>query len=836
MKMKWINKGVCRLFALILAVMLVLPGYIAASAETTSDETPSASQQMADVLKLLPRYEDGSYGGSDAVSRGELAAAAAAYMKYQPQKQKTYFMDVSADSPHFSQIHFLADLGIVSKEEQLFRPEDRATVGEAMKILLSVLGYDRAAVTEGGYPLGYIRIGAKLGLTDALSGRETERYITRRELSELFFLGMDCETLLVWDGGDTHLMTAEGTTFGQRYYGWQKISGLVERTRITGLFDAEPGRENELMVNGKTIAYSGEEDWLGYEITAYCGEKEGRLYLICADTSENRTVTLTDLENPVLSGEEIRYVQSGQERILRLEKNCIPIYNRTLQEEGDLILPKDGTITLIDNNGNGRYDVLKTMDYISGVVTGITETGVGLRDSERILTERENRVVFGLEKVSPGMVVSVAESKNFVGFYVSEERISGEIELRRVEDGRTVLKVGGREVFLAPNCKGKYNLGQKVTVLLNITGKAIYIEGENETANFCYLIDCKRQENMDKGLIFLYFNGSTVESAEGASRIRIDGKSYRESEIGVNAGESGTKILLAVDQLVILEKNKAGEITGIDTGEQGESGADDKLQCTARGKMIYKTSSGNFEGKAFIGNNSKIFSIPEEREDHQGYSMYDMDDLRNDETYDVSAFRTDSEKLLSEAVVLIRRPGDGAINNETGLAVITEQVTEMDADGILRQKLSMLFDGNMVSLFVDEKLDVSGLQVGDTIRYGVDKENRISQYEMIYDRKNGMRENPIGSFISNFGVTSGVVRQKSNDIIAVQNPLLPEENTLHLASRHRIYVVAFTGREVTVRMGTMEDILDEKTAGTDASIAVVHSRFGDPKSIVVYNR
>ncbi len=42
-----------------------------------------------------------------------------------------------------------------------FRPDDTITVAEAVKISLSMLGYDKQALLDGGYPMGYMTLAGR---------------------------------------------------------------------------------------------------------------------------------------------------------------------------------------------------------------------------------------------------------------------------------------------------------------------------------------------------------------------------------------------------------------------------------------------------------------------------------------------------------------------------------------------------------------------------------------------------------------------------------------------------------------------------------------------------
>ncbi len=110
------------------------------------------------------RYED-------AVTRAEMAAIVCRLlgMKDAPEGSEQAFTDVPAghwaaayiDSARYAKI-------INGNGDGTFRPEDKVTYQEAVKMLTSLIGYEPKARDMGGYPEGFEKAADEIGLTDGI--------------------------------------------------------------------------------------------------------------------------------------------------------------------------------------------------------------------------------------------------------------------------------------------------------------------------------------------------------------------------------------------------------------------------------------------------------------------------------------------------------------------------------------------------------------------------------------------------------------------------------------------------------------------------------------------
>ena len=156
------------------------------------DVTGSKYEEAANKLYelgIVRGYADGSFGADKPVTRGVLAAMLTRILNIDtdlPAESSPYY-DVKPDAWNFGSICALNTDGIMSGYGNgNFGPEDTVTYEQAVKPLVSAIGYGAEANYKGGYPWGYIIVAAKNGITKNV-GCSVGSVLSRGELSLLLY-------------------------------------------------------------------------------------------------------------------------------------------------------------------------------------------------------------------------------------------------------------------------------------------------------------------------------------------------------------------------------------------------------------------------------------------------------------------------------------------------------------------------------------------------------------------------------------------------------------------------------------------------------------------------
>jgi hypothetical protein len=167
-----------KLLAVIVAVAFVISAMVPAFAAVPSDidgtDYEAAVTRLA-ALGVITGREDGKFYPDETISRSEFAAVVVRALGYNSAanaaKGATKFSDVSANYWASGYINLATSLGIINgRPDGTFGPDDAVLYEEAMTMIVRSLGYEPAAAAKGGYPTGYLVIGAQEGINDDAEG------------------------------------------------------------------------------------------------------------------------------------------------------------------------------------------------------------------------------------------------------------------------------------------------------------------------------------------------------------------------------------------------------------------------------------------------------------------------------------------------------------------------------------------------------------------------------------------------------------------------------------------------------------------------------------------
>lgn len=185
-----------RLLSLLLAVclaasVLVLP---ASAAETVrfSDVTDRDTAMAVESLRLLgvlDGYADGSFRPGGVLTRAQFCKMAVYAMNGEEElglyNTVTIFPDTKPTHWASAYINMASRKGVIAGyPDGKFHPERSVTVGQAVTILLRMLGYKDENI-GGVWPASYMAVGATVGLTDGV-GTNGNATLTRGQAAQLF--------------------------------------------------------------------------------------------------------------------------------------------------------------------------------------------------------------------------------------------------------------------------------------------------------------------------------------------------------------------------------------------------------------------------------------------------------------------------------------------------------------------------------------------------------------------------------------------------------------------------------------------------------------------------
>ena len=249
-----------RFLAWFLAIALIIPTIsVPAGATATtrfsdvSDQNTALTVESLRLMGVLDGYSNGTFRPSAQLTRAQFCKMASYAMNGQNElglyKSVTIFPDVKPSHWAAGYIN-LAAKGkaiIAGYPDGRFYPERTVTVGQAVTILLRLLGYKDEHI-GGVWPDSYMAVGAIAGLTEGLNA-DGNSPLTRAQAAKLFVNLLQAEKqsggtlytlseeteLLSVDGGNGTMKTLDGKTYSMiRPISSTSLTGLRGRVVLSG--------------------------------------------------------------------------------------------------------------------------------------------------------------------------------------------------------------------------------------------------------------------------------------------------------------------------------------------------------------------------------------------------------------------------------------------------------------------------------------------------------------------------------------------------------------------------------------------------------------------------
>ena len=143
--------------------------------------------------KILSGYPDGSFRPDAFITRAEMVKILLSLVSMQEAKFEgtSVFSDVAYSYWAYDNIHVAKDLGyIAGNGDGTFSPDGNVTYEQAVKMVVSLLGYSTDAISKGGYPEGYLLVSKEIKLINGLDFKNND-FATRGNIALLLNNAID---------------------------------------------------------------------------------------------------------------------------------------------------------------------------------------------------------------------------------------------------------------------------------------------------------------------------------------------------------------------------------------------------------------------------------------------------------------------------------------------------------------------------------------------------------------------------------------------------------------------------------------------------------------------
>lgn len=718
----------------------------------------------------------------------------------------TYFYDVKADSEYASDINSLAETNIMNGYTgSIFKPKDNISIMEAVKVLVTLTGYDMYAAYEGGYPEGYLRQLTRLKIT--LPVKYDSKTVCAAQLADVIYDFLDAPVLepeVIHGNGKAEFTKEQSVS--EKYLGLHHYYGIVTATEQTGIYSDTHLGEGRIEINN--TVYTTDHDYcdlLGC-YAEYYADEDGMLYYAVGDSKKNRTVKLMSRYiTDTFTARKIVYDSEYEPKsTYTLSDVCSFIYNGAFSVFSfDKLIGHDGDITLVDNNNDGIYDIVFCNKYELYVADEISAARGIISDkyfrNKKLDIDKDNyhrlKLYDGdkeiaISDIAKGDVLLciLSETQNgSLKIIRSSKKISGKVDLISDE----YADIDGERYYLSdyyvsaaksgnmPECRpGIYG-----TFALTPYGEIAYYISEHtpNDSGYGYLYKMYNDTDMERVVITVLNESNEWITADAAENVNINTKK-------VNKDKLADDTRFQSRQLIRYKLNNQGEFSEINFALTLENNtAYDVNQGYFRSRFNktesreYKSTDKYFvRGGAvdfFLTDDTAVFVVPEsentsEREDHYiaGASYF-----KSGNFYDIQPF--DETEYNTPAAVLVKEPKNASIGQKSTNTsfIIVDKVKQIWIDGEIYDTLECYMDGVFNdSIIADsdgifERESGEKLQRGDLIIANMNYFGKINKIQVIKRAEDKPAKEVEGAHAQEFQYIYGRVVRVGNGYITIKN-------------------------------------------------------------------
>lgn len=669
--------------------------------------------------------------------------------------------------------------------------EDYVRCSEAVRALVTIMGYSNFAESSGGYPVGYMTQAIRMEMLDGLDF-EAGQIITIGDFLRMIYNIKDLEIVQAdYSEGSLQYVTKTGDTFLTKIMKYRQVKGQITANHITAL----NGTEDK--TNTNCIAIDGVEyvlsenvqnltEKIGHYITAYFSEADSNTddTIIFAQENEKSEVTVINSEDLIgFSGYTISYNIGDSSKTYRktFRKDAYVIYNGVAVSSytEDMFNMENGTITLITPPSSSDITTVVVKSYkdvvvgeiyagkhmVSNSLLDITDENKFLQipDDERpettyIYDITGNRATFN--DINTGDVLSIAQNGEYMEIYISNTLLRG-LSVSSIQEGEQtkVTLSDGNEYIIADALKNsdifsKLQIRKFYSYTINKFGKIAYIkESVNPSDASGYLVNAyfSSDTGEDKVYVKIFRSDGEMVRLTCADRVTISDTKAKNSTYKNNY-EALFNAINSYSGIVWYRLNDAGEIYNISFALDQYSA--ENPERTYRLNMplsndyyVYMETMRAFGFKVYVGGSCIVYSIPMDTSADDEYRILPTSYFTNGNKYHFDGYSSDEDGLYLTQIVL---KGQTRTLPVRANGIVVESVSEaVNNDNELYKRVIGWEDGAKVMYdcldeggvtafdraynLIEGKDVTYSVQPGDIIRVGYNyNTNIVDDVQIIY--------------------------------------------------------------------------------------------------------
>lgn len=763
--------------------------------EETAEEIAALESSEYTILKSLKIVDD-KFGQNalGLVTRADFARALYKFanINYVPSDNK--FSDIQKDD--ISAVGFCVDMAYIDCfSDSLFKPDEAITYQTAVKAVVKMLGYEEI----GRISKGYVKAADSLGLLKKV--KNTDDKITYEDAARLLYNG------LLTPMGERNpyknkikISPSDEIYLAERFDS-DIVSGVITGTKNTELYNQNAYSKNIVKIGNKQYdALCDVKDYLGYFVEAVVQEIDGNECVIM--------LLKTDIKNNVLhidAKDLKRYTssvytysdESGKTKKANIVNNAAVIYNGVSFYDyvNSDFIPQNGYVNLIDNNLDGRYDVVdihsfKTVvllrydDNIEKVYDKYINNTVDLSNVNSLEVYQEGALI-DIKNLREDAVLSVAISRNEKVATILVSNETKDTVINSIDEETLTFSDG--EYYIE---HGYFDLnglipGDTVHAYFDAFGNVVYLTKMSADMKLGYMINARIKHGYDDCLEITVFSEDSEEiKIKSGKKVKIDGVRKKAEEVFEELKRGGTEVVSDIirysvidDLLVEIDtpynsilkdmpkdtdpdsilpgpyetKNSFRLINYWSRPYENEVDASGK-KVNATQALWYKPAARTFGRRPVVAGkqNAKVFIVPSDPKTAgtEYFNCTNMAYFSMDKTYLIDAYSFDEGATQADVLIHVTSSTATQTINSNTVGIISEIKTEWNPT--TEEAMISLSIGSRESIetvYTDEEAFYSKVRAydhstypefyklskGDIVIYDADSLNKITALYLIWD-------------------------------------------------------------------------------------------------------
>lgn len=764
--------------ALLLCTVLVV--FTGTLANAFGDTASSNAQHEIDFIAsygIIQGYEDGNFYPDNAITRAEMVAVALRMIRLDnPVADTVYrqsFTDVPKEHWAYGAVETASALGMVNGyPDGTFLPEKPVTYQEAIKIFVSLLGYEPAAKAKGGYPQGYMAIAMQEDII-RLSGVSMTEPASRAAIAVMAYNTLQSEMMKEshYNSNGEIVYSVSDDIMLDIYFNSKSDKGLVTATYVEGLY-GEKTDEGKIEIDN--VIYRCDIDYadlLGCRVQFFYMEdgNDREIVSIVEDTTRHEKIVVNSDMIEAFTGvytskgsftyytskapRKVKNVKLSPAMSLIYNNEYIP-YNNLGAIDLDNIT---GTVELIDNDRDGLFDCVKILSYTDYYVNNVSVNedtkyitdGISaglvyeIEDVYEKITMNGSRIDFASIPKESIISAAVSSDGEAVEIVVSEFAVEGEITAKSTDEDNEYIWIGDSEYTLskaAPSIYVDTDMGTKGVFRMNFLGEVAYCSGEGDDGErYGYLSTVAKKSGIgDTVEVRMLTSDNQFVILTVADKVKLYDKGVL---VNITSSEFYDRFhheptfndtRQAITQVVKYKLNSDGELSLMRTAAETPSteefsyGYINPVSGEAEGRRFY--SNRLFLQKYQITDDTVCFKIPwtNEGEDYTRYESGKATRYFSDgSNYQVLLFDVNEEKQIGAVMYTVTGQDKEfffSISSNSPVMIVDgmHYVTDKDT-GETNAVISGLVDGEYTSEIIDDeyigKMNANMFKFGSVIQY-----------------------------------------------------------------------------------------------------------------------